>query len=102
MLTELLAVFTFTKPGLDAYRVASGAEQPAGSPISPLTEMVMTKGGEMIFEALPGLVLQLISLMNTQEVSRAAVASVFMSLASAALTATTQFYDSETGEVQCG
>jgi hypothetical protein len=98
MLTELLAVVTFTKPGLDAYRVASGAELPPGAVLPPLTEMGLTKAGEMIFEALPGLVLQLISLMKIKEVSTAAVASVFMSVASAALTATAQFYDNETGE----
>ncbi|GMI42501.1 hypothetical protein TeGR_g225 [Tetraparma gracilis] len=68
-LTELLAVVTFTKPGLDAYRVSSGAEMPPGA---------------------------LIALMKVKVVSKAAVASVFMSVASAALTATTQFYDSET------
>jgi hypothetical protein len=60
--------------------------------------MGLTKAGELIFEAIPGLVLQLISLMKIKDVSNAAVASVFMSLASAALTATTQFYDNETGE----
>jgi hypothetical protein len=62
----------------------------------------MTKSGEMIFEAIPGLVLQLISLMKVKDVSTAAVASVFMSVASAALTATTQFYDFETGEAKSG
>jgi hypothetical protein len=97
MLTELLAVVTFTKPGLDAYRVASGAEAAPGAAVEPLTEMGLTKGGELIFEAIPGLVLQLISLMKAKDVSTAAVASVVMSVASAALTATTQFYDNETG-----
>jgi hypothetical protein len=101
-LAELLAVVTFSKPGLDAYRVASGAEPPLGAALSPLTEMGLTKAGELICEALPGLVLQLISLMKTKDVGTAAVASVFMSLASAALTATTQFNDNETGEVKCG
>jgi hypothetical protein len=101
-LAELLAVVTFTKPGLDAYRVASGAEAAPGAPLSPLTEMTMTKVGEMVFEAIPGLVLQLTSLMKIKDVSNAAVASVFMSLASAALTATTQFYDNETGEAKSG
>jgi hypothetical protein len=101
-LIELLAVVTFTKPGLDAYRVAGGAEAAPGAALSPLTEMSLTKAGELIFEAIPGLVLQLISLMKTKDVSTAAVASVFMSVASAGLTATTQFYDNETGESKSG
>jgi hypothetical protein len=53
-LFEMLAVISFVKPGLDAYRVASGAEQLPGAAISPLTEMIATKSGELFFEAIPG------------------------------------------------
>jgi hypothetical protein len=54
MLFEMLTVVTFVKPGIDAHRVASGAEQVPGAAISPLTEMIYTKGGELFFEAIPG------------------------------------------------
>jgi hypothetical protein len=54
MLFEMLTVITFLKPGFDAYRVASGAEQLPGAVLNPLTEMVGTKGGELVFEAIPG------------------------------------------------
>jgi hypothetical protein len=54
MLFEMLTVVLFVKPGVDAHRVASGAEQSAGAAFSPLTEMVGTKGGELFFEAIPG------------------------------------------------
>ena len=53
-LFDVLAVLTFSKPGLDAYRVASGAEQLPGSAANPLIEMIGTKIGELVFEAIPG------------------------------------------------
>jgi hypothetical protein len=53
-LFEMLTVVTFSKPGFDAYRVASGAEQLPGAAVDPLAEMVYTKGGELFFEAIPG------------------------------------------------
>jgi hypothetical protein len=53
-LVEMLSVVTFTKPGVDAYRVASGAAQLAGAAFDPLAEMMYTKGGELVFEAVPG------------------------------------------------
>ena len=54
MLFEMLSVVTFVKPGLDAHRVASGAEHLQGAAVAPLTEMIMTKAGELVFEAIPG------------------------------------------------
>jgi hypothetical protein len=54
MITEIISVVTFVKPGVDAFRVASGAEQVPGSVMTPLHEMVYTKGGELVFEAIPG------------------------------------------------
>jgi hypothetical protein len=54
MLFETLAVVSFVKPGLDAHRVASGAEQLPGAAVGPLVEMVLTKSSELFFEAIPG------------------------------------------------
>jgi hypothetical protein len=54
MLFEMLSVVSFVKPGLDAHRVASGAEQLQGAAVAPLTEMIITKAGELVFEAIPG------------------------------------------------
>jgi hypothetical protein len=53
-LFEMLTVVTFTKPGIDAYRVASGAEKKPGAALPPLVEMICTKFGELAFEAIPG------------------------------------------------
>ena len=52
--TEAFAVVTFVKPGLDAWRVASGAEQALGSTFDPLIEMMMSRCFEMVAEAIPG------------------------------------------------
>jgi hypothetical protein len=54
MLFETGCTLTFAKPGLDAYRVASGAEAAPGAAFGPLAEMAYTKSGEMFFEAIPG------------------------------------------------
>ena len=54
MLFEMLTVVSFVKPGIDAHRVASGAEQAPGAAINPLMEMISTKCGELFFEAIPG------------------------------------------------
>ncbi|GMI33432.1 hypothetical protein TeGR_g8521, partial [Tetraparma gracilis] len=67
MLFEMLTVVSLVKPGVDAYRVASGAEQLPGAAISPLMEMICTKTGELFFEAIPGLVLQLVALLNAEQ-----------------------------------
>ena len=53
-LFEVLTVVTFVKPGVDAHRVASGTEQVPGASLSPLTEMMFTKGAELSFEGIPG------------------------------------------------
>jgi hypothetical protein len=54
MLWEALSVVTLVKPGVDAHRVASGAERVPGASLSPLSEMMYTKAGELVFEAIPG------------------------------------------------
>ena len=50
---EFLIVLSCFKPGIDAYRVCSGAEAAVGAPLTPMTEMVISKVVEVVFEALP-------------------------------------------------
>ncbi|GMI19044.1 hypothetical protein TeGR_g4044 [Tetraparma gracilis] len=96
MFFETLAIVSFVKPGIDAYRVASGAESPLGATVDPLTAMVYNKAGELVFEAVPGLVLQLVAVLTTEEVTTSAYVSLLISTASAALTGTTMFWDIDT------
>ncbi|GMI24152.1 hypothetical protein TeGR_g7569 [Tetraparma gracilis] len=96
VLFEMLTVVSFVKPGVEAHRVASGAEQLPGAAMSPLMEMIYTKCGELFFEAIPGLVLQLVALLNAEQKSKVAIGSILISTASTALTATTMLWDSDT------
>jgi hypothetical protein len=76
---EAAATLTCTKPGLDAWRVASGAEQLQGAPLSPLMEMDYSKGAEVATESVPGLVLQLVAAVTGGAEGRST--SVLFSLA---------------------
>jgi hypothetical protein len=58
--------------------------------------MLYTKGGELVFEAVPGLVVQLVAALTAEKNTKSAYASLFISTASAALTATTMFWDMDT------
>jgi hypothetical protein len=95
MLGEMLATVLFIKPGLDAWKVATGAEQQPGSVGTPLMEMSFCKSGEMVFEAIPGFVLQVVAVLTAKDVSTSAVVSLLISAASTGLTATTIFYDND-------
>ncbi|GMI41305.1 hypothetical protein TeGR_g14147 [Tetraparma gracilis] len=94
---EILSVVTFSKPGVDAYRVAAGLDKVPGAPLDPLTEMTGTKMAELVCESLPGLVLQLVAFLRAGDKGDvSAIVSLLISTASTALTATTLFYDNET------
>ena len=58
--------------------------------------MVYTKCGELVFEAVPGLVLQLVAVLTAEKNTTSAYVSLVISTASAALTGTTLFWDIDT------
>jgi hypothetical protein len=58
--------------------------------------MVYTKAGELVFEAIPGLVVQLVAALTAEKNTTSAYVSLLISTASAALTATTLFWDIDT------
>ena len=92
---EVLSVVSFVKAGVDAHRLASGAEQQPGSMFTPLMESSITKTGEVCFEAVPGLVIQSVALMQAKDKSASAVISLLISVGSTAMTSTTLFYDQD-------
>ena len=47
-------VLTFTKPGVDSYRVMIGAEHEVGAFVDPKSEMMVVKMSELFTEAIPG------------------------------------------------
>ena len=50
ILREMFFVITFTKPLLEAYRVGTGMKQEVDTLLAPLTEMMISKGGELACE----------------------------------------------------
>jgi hypothetical protein len=54
--------------------------------------MVVTKCGELVLEAIPGLVLQLVAVLTAEKNTASAFVSIFISTASAALTGTKIFW----------
>jgi hypothetical protein len=89
-------VLCFLKPGVDAYRVATGHKQAPGAPLSPINELVIGKGGELVFEAIPALLMQSAILMAVGNPSLLAAASIIFSCLAVAYTSTTIAYDFET------
>jgi hypothetical protein len=64
---ECLAVVTFVKPGLDSYRVAAGYKMEEGMVIDPVYEMTVTKGAEILFESIPGSIIQVAAFISTSK-----------------------------------
>jgi hypothetical protein len=96
VLRELGVVFSLLKPGIDAIRVAGGAERVEGAPMDPFMEMVICKLSEMTFESIPGGLAQAIFLLNGGDWTTAAVVSVGLSCLSTAFTASALAYDIDT------
>ncbi|GMI07708.1 hypothetical protein TrVE_jg4984 [Triparma verrucosa] len=93
---EALYVLTFVKPGIDAYRVAIGAEQEIDTLIDPKTEMVTHKGLELFTEAIPGTLIQMYAFFAGSTHSSAANFSLLTSVITASFTATGISYDLDT------
>jgi hypothetical protein len=97
---EVFLVVSLLKPGVDAARVAGGEEHVPGAPMDPLTEMCISKVGEVLFEALPCLLLLTVFLLNSGELNTAAVVSVVLSCLSTAFTMAVLAYDLDTSAHQ--
>ncbi len=96
VLWELGILFSLLKPGVDAARVAGGAERVEGAPLDPFMAMVCCKLIEMTFESIPGGLTQAIFLLNGGDWTTAAVISVGLSCLSTAYTASALVYDFDT------
>jgi hypothetical protein len=92
---EVLLVLSLCKAGVDALRVARGEGHVAGAPIDPFTEMIMCKVLEMVFESIPGGLVQAIIVLYGG-VTTAALLSILLSCLSTAFTATMVAYDLDT------
>jgi hypothetical protein len=93
---EVVLVLLLLKPGVDAIRVAGGDEHTPGAPLDPLSEMVFGKVGEVLFEALPSLLLLAFFLLNGGEVTTAAVVSIALSCLSTSFTMSMMAFELDT------
>jgi hypothetical protein len=83
MLKEMIIVLGGLKPGWDAMKVATGAEQGEHATLTSEVELTFTRGIEMAMEAAPGSVLQTYSLLQGMKggggYSRVALGSIIVS-----------------------
>ncbi|GMH93685.1 hypothetical protein TrVE_jg2061 [Triparma verrucosa] len=97
---DTLAVLVGFKPALDAYRVGSGMEKADFQVISPLLEMTFGKSGEVVFEAVPGSIVQIYALILAPKISIGAVISILVSAATIGFTSSMISYDWDTSPTQ--
>ncbi|GMH56469.1 hypothetical protein TL16_g02141 [Triparma laevis f. inornata] len=95
LLREFAYVLTFTKPGVDAYRVAIGAEAEVGSMFAPKSELIYTKGAELFTEAIPGTMIQMYAFLTGSNHSSTAIFSLIVSVVTAAFTSNGLSFDQD-------
>jgi len=82
---EQLIVFSLLKPGVDAWRsaTATALSREEDATIDPRTELTFSRCIELVFESIPGTVLQLAALIHAKEVDNV----VYFALTSSIVTA---------------
>ncbi|GMI32723.1 hypothetical protein TeGR_g5202 [Tetraparma gracilis] len=93
---EMMYVVTFTKPGIDAARVAAGNEIDDVATLSPLIELTFSKGIEMVCESIPAAIIQTRALILSKERSTLALVSIIISCCTTGFAAATMWYDFDT------
>ena len=86
----------FLKPGVDAFRVASGHLQTTGTPVDAMAEMTISKVVEMVTESTPSALLQTATALGSRTRSWATIGSIIFSCLATAFTALTIAWDFET------
>ena len=93
MLGELLIVLTGLKPGFDAARVCSGKEMDEYQSVDAKTELVVAKCAEMVFESIPGCILQMFAILKSGDRSHSALVSVAVSALTTGFNSATISFD---------
>ena len=97
MVKDMLYVVSAVKPGVDAWRVATGLDQSEHQVFTPKYELLFSKGGELVFEAIPGCVVQvqayLVAMGSEEGASQQALASLVISALCTGFTAGTMTFD---------
>lgn len=81
ILKEVAIVIAGMKPAVDAFRVASGAEQEKNTMLDPTTEMTSCKVVEMFAENIPGIVIRTSAIINDLNSGESVNWTIYLSLA---------------------
>ncbi|GMH52391.1 hypothetical protein TL16_g01219 [Triparma laevis f. inornata] len=98
-LREILFVVFCFKPGVDAYRVASGDKQDAQHRFTRELEMQYTRAAEIVFESIPGTILQIYVIVNSGVINRARVFSLVTGSLVTGFMSASMCYDFDTNPV---
>ena len=85
MVKDMLYVVWAVKPGVDAWRVATGQDQNEYQVLTPKNELLYSKAGELVFEAIPGCVVQVQAYLLAMDSEEGASQQALVSLAISAL-----------------
>jgi hypothetical protein len=93
-LKEQIYVWSLMKPGVDAWRVASGTAHEEGHMMDAQTELTANKSVELVAEAIPGTLIQLSALlMSESKPTRSALFSFAFCILTAAFTSAVTSWD---------
>jgi hypothetical protein len=85
MVKDMLYVVSAVKPGVDAWRVATGRDQNEFQIMRPRQELLFSKATELMFEAIPGCVVQVQAYLLAMGTEEGANQQALVSLAISAL-----------------
>lgn len=95
LLRELLLTFSGLAPGVHAYKVASGHEKQAGEALVARNLLMLTKCVELVFESVPGVLLQFYAYITLAKSSKLALVSIATSALTTAFSASVMFLDKD-------
>ena len=98
---DWLLVLSYLKPGVDAWKVASGADHEENAMFDPKFELTYCKGVELFTESIPGTILQAAVYLSTKKArTNYQVFSICTSMLTTAFTTTTISFDWDVGVTQ--
>ena len=96
VIKESIPVLIGCKPAIDAYRVSTGGKEEVGHVVDVQMEITILKAIEMLSEAIPGVIIQMMSILNTQETGTGVWISIIVSAFSTGFISATLSYDWDT------
>jgi hypothetical protein len=95
LLRELILTVTGLAPGVHAYNVASGHEKHSREALSARSLLMFSKCVELVFESVPGLLLQFYAYITLAKSSNFAIVSIFTSALTTSFSSSVMFLDKD-------